>query len=167
MVCRARRTGIRPGRWYQLTELIVVALEKGLATLLLLAGLLTAAGGITATVFLSRGGEVGVVLESKNHPKCVSVLSVVYDTCFCTGDQLEMPTQHYPALCPQGRASWQDRCAPVFLELQNSHSQEAGQLLSSCTPNHRAWGKVVLSLLILLQICISLSGLLWSWGGVM
>lgn len=63
-VCSAKQggQGSTPGQWYQLTELIVVALEKGLATLLLLAGLLTAARGITATVFLSSGGEVGVVL---------------------------------------------------------------------------------------------------------
>lgn len=93
-VCSAEPGGQRstPGRWYQLTELIVVALEKGLATLLLLAGLLAAAGGIAAAVFLSSGGEVGVVLQSKNNPKCVSVPSVVYDICFCMDDQLEMPT---------------------------------------------------------------------------
>lgn len=69
-MCSAEPGGQRstPGRWYQLTELIVVALEKGLAALLLLAGLLAAAGGIAAAVFLSSGREVGVVLQSKNNP---------------------------------------------------------------------------------------------------
>lgn len=66
--------GSTPGRWYQLTELIVVALEKGLATLLLLTGLLTAARGIAAAVFLSSGGEVGVVLEDKQKNPTPSVL---------------------------------------------------------------------------------------------
>jgi len=61
--------GSTPGQWHQLTELIVVAFEKGLPTLLLFTGLLTAARGITATVFLSSGWEVCIVLKSRKEKK--------------------------------------------------------------------------------------------------
>lgn len=67
----AEREGQRstPGQWHQLTELIVVAFEKGLPTLLLFTGLLTAARGITSTVFLSSGWEVCIVLKSRKEKK--------------------------------------------------------------------------------------------------
>lgn len=61
--------GSTPGQWHQLTELIVVAFEKGLPALLLFTGLLTAARGITATVFLSSGWEVCIVLKSRKEKK--------------------------------------------------------------------------------------------------
>lgn len=110
--------GLSPGRWPQLTELVVVALEKGLATLLLLAGLLAAAGGITATVFLSSGGEIGVVLESKksqNNPPqgCLSPFGGV-GHLFLHGPQL------CPLLCPR---AWLAAQACAFVELQDSSSR--------------------------------------------
>lgn len=71
-LCRTGRTGIHPGQWYQLTELIVVTLKEGLAALLLFTGLLAAARGVAAAVLLSSGWEVCLILESKKE-KCVSV----------------------------------------------------------------------------------------------
>lgn len=71
-LCRTGRAGIHPGQWYQLTELVVVTLKEGLAALLLFTGLLAAARGVAATVLLSSGWEVCLVLESKKRKMCFS-----------------------------------------------------------------------------------------------
>lgn len=86
--------------WCQLTELVVVALEKGLAAVLLLAGLLTAAA-VAAAVFLSTGGQVGVVLEEKEtaQPQRLSAFSDAH--LLLRGLPAGDANSALPWLCPQ------------------------------------------------------------------
>lgn len=59
-----------------------------------------------------------------------------------------MLTQHYPLLCPQGRAIAGRTAIPMLLWSCRTANHEAACLLASCTPNPGEWGRAAAALVV-------------------